>query len=141
MNDLIAGFESPIDEWVVVARELYRQDKEATMWDLTKIMYEYKTGCDFPEITPEEDIVNLHIQGYSKSAIAKELDTTTGEVSDILGSIGFSGFRSAPEYSPKQVGEFFIEEKGSEPELSRYMQEKCLDEYMIYLKWKEDKNA
>lgn len=145
MNDMLEEFCSPYEEWTIVAAELVREDPEATMWDLIKCMYEYKTGCELGTFPDERRVVEMHMDGFSKSEIAEELGCDTLAVGDILASMGFTGFRVAPSISPFEVkysalnifGDFG---EGIEvrQELGEYMWNRCIKELKVYAEYRKN---
>jgi len=128
MNSL---FADPYEEWYVVAKELVRKDKEATLWDLIELMYKYKTGCEVPEFPEEEEIINLHLNGHTKTDIADKLDCDVCMIHSILTERGFKAFRKAPKYSPLDVAERVKDGKGLN-KMSNYLINRCLDEVGVY---------
>lgn len=141
MNDLISGFDSPYEEWVVAGRKLVKENPKATLWDLIACMYEYKTGCEMLEIPEEASIVGKHMHGWSKAGIAKELDCTTHEVDDILTSIGFRAFRKSPKFSPFEVEDMLGDKYGKQElsKLSRFMLSRCKRELKVYKEYKNER--
>jgi len=82
----ISEFADPYREWVVVAEFLLALDRDATMFDLIKVMYEWKTSCPFPEMPDEDVVLSLFDSGMSPVNIARNLDTESGVVRAILES-------------------------------------------------------
>ena len=134
MTNLLPGFESPLDEWYVVAKELVRRDEDATLWDLIAIMYEYKTGCNVPDFPEESRVIGLHMHGWPKVRIANKLDCDTGTVNFILDSAGFKGFRKEPEYSPFEIEDMLNDDCARDKlnTMSNYLFNRCLGELKTY---------
>ena len=96
----------PYAEWAVVGRELLSRDPYATLWDLIKVMYTYKTGCTVPEMPEEDDVVDCHYFGYTTEAIAAELESDKETVSIILKSAGFCPFTKPLPATLKAIVDF-----------------------------------
>lgn len=104
MNKRLSIFDDPYREWAVVAEELMERNPDATMWDLMKIMWKYKTGSTIPEAPDENAIVVLHMLGMSAMNIAGKLETNSQIVADVLRSIGFTPFRHDLVVSVTSIG-------------------------------------
>lgn len=75
----------------VLARELLKNDPNATLWDFLRVWYEYLHG-NFPVNETDEDITHiiyLHLSGKSPKLIAKTLDINQNNVVAYLKSMGF----------------------------------------------------
>lgn len=129
-------FSDPFMEWVVVAEHMAKQDEDATLFDLIKVMYEYKTGCDFPEMPDEETTVELHLEGHSKREIADELSCSLDTVDDILSSIGFTPFKTSLGLDVFSIKDFLENNTYDSLEesygVSYYMANKALDELSVW---------
>jgi len=130
-------FEHPLDEWVIVGKELLDRDPDATLWDLLCVMYKYKTGCDVPEMPSEESVIDHHLSGQCSSTIAKELETDTETVVNILKSVGYTPFRADLPYSAHTirltVNGSSVKEAAKLYNMTRHMVNRALDEYSIWL--------
>lgn len=142
MTDLMPEFSDPYHEWAVVAKELVRKNEEATMWDLFKVMYEYKTGCEMIEFPDEEEVIYYHMCGMSKRKIAEEVNSSIETVDYILRQNGFIPLRKSLDLSMFEVGEFFETGCGEPPtDLSRHMKEKCIGEYATWRQYERRTNT
>lgn len=132
-------FEHPLDEWVIVGKELLERDPDATLWDLLCVMYKYKTGCDVPEMPNEYDVVNKHMLGRCSSTIAKELETDIGSVANILTSMGYTPFRADLPCSVHTisltltVGGSSVSGAAKLYGMTEHMVNRTVDEYNIWL--------
>ena len=134
MNNLLPEFVDPYEEWYIVAKELVRRDKDATLWDLIKCMYEYKTSCEIPDFPDENKVIGLHMRGWPKVKIAEELSCKTNTINFILDNMGFKGFRKEPKYSPFEVEDMLSDEcaKNELDSMSSYLFSRCLEELKVY---------
>lgn len=130
-------FGHPLDEWVVVGKELLRRNPDATLWDLVCVMYKYKTGCVVPEMPSELDVVNEHMLGHSSHTIAKILGTDTETVTAILKSLGYLPFRADLPHSVHVVNiSVNVSSAKATAKLygmTEHMVARVVDEYNIWL--------
>jgi len=138
-------FEHPLDEWVIVGKELLERDPEATLWDLLCVMYKYKTGCDVPEMPDEYDVVNGHMLGYSSHTIAKCYGSDADTIISILKSMGYKPFRADLPYSVHTisltVSGSSVKETAKLYGMTEHMVNRALDEYGIWLSHYLDKTC
>lgn len=86
----------------MLARELLKNNPDATLWDFLRVWYEYLHG-NFPVNETDEDITHIiyfHLSGKSPKLIAKILDINQSNVVAYLKSMGFRPWTSRHQDIP-----------------------------------------
>lgn len=88
--------DGTLDELYIVARYLVDEDENATFADLLIAYFGYITGVDYSDAlgTPpdDENIIRMHIDGLTPSAIAFWLNDDEDYIRWVLIQYGFSPF-------------------------------------------------
>lgn len=134
-----------MDEFIIVGKKLYQLNPEATLWNLLVVMYEYKTGCKFPELPDEDDVLYCYFNGLSARSIAKRLNTDAETVITILKSIGFTPHRNDLPCTVEQIFDLLqglsVKETAKATKVSTKIIERILDEFEAWIEQESGEDA
>ncbi len=125
-----------MNDWVRIGHLLLDRNPEATLWDLFRVMYEYKTGNKFPVNESDEQIqiiVSLHLDGFTPKKISELTKVFVENIVAYLKSMGFSPWRScikgAAIYHNYKYGEVPKKQFAKDFGISEYVVSKVIKEY------------